>query len=131
MTRSNYTDDLDSGALNCWRGAVHKAVTGKRGQQFLREMRDALDAMPDKKLIESALVTEERECCAMGAVCLMRGLDVSDVDPYDPEQVAKVIGIAMALVCEIAYQNDEWGHPSPEERWRHMREWVSEQIIDR
>src|SRR5262245_16738600 len=34
-----------------WRGAVHAAIFGKRGQAFLTELLAALDALPEKKLL--------------------------------------------------------------------------------
>ena len=68
MSRSGYIDDFDDQwSLICWRGAVKSAIRGKRGQSFLRELRDALDAMPIKKLISDDLV-RDGEVCAIGAV---------------------------------------------------------------
>lgn len=112
-----------------WRGAVKAAMRGKRGQAFLREMADALDAMPEKKLERDVLVDQSGECCAMGAVAIARGLDTSKVDPDDREDVAELFGIAPALAAEIAFENDEcWGTRSSEDRWRYMREWVRSRI---
>jgi len=124
-----------------WRGAVLRAIRGKRGQAFLREMRDALDAMPVKRLVAHDLVTPDGECCAMGAVALKRGQDVSDIDETEPDEVAGAFNIAHALAAEIAYKNDECGpvawNPrtygsvdceTPEERWKRMRDWVEKQI---
>ena len=45
MSRSGYSDDCDTWPLICWRGAVASALRGRRGQQFLIELRDALDAI--------------------------------------------------------------------------------------
>ncbi len=55
MSRSGYSDDLDQGDLNRWRGAVASAIRGKRGQSFLRELLASLDAMPRKELISEAM----------------------------------------------------------------------------
>src|SRR5687767_12910323 len=104
MSRSGYCDDPEHLAL--WRGAVRSAIRGKRGQAFLREMRDALDAMPVKRLVGGDLVTREREVCAIGAVALRRGTDVKSVDIYDAESVASAFGIAHALAAEIEFKND-------------------------
>ena len=59
MSRSGY-DDYDGcenpeWALIRWRGAVHSALCGKRGQAFLREMALALDEMGEKRLIADEL----------------------------------------------------------------------------
>lgn len=43
MSRSGYSDDCDH--IELWRAAVDAAVSGKRGQAFLRELLGALDAM--------------------------------------------------------------------------------------
>ncbi len=45
MSRSGYDDNYDDEALcNLWRGAVERAIKGKRGQAFLREMRALVSA---------------------------------------------------------------------------------------
>lgn len=130
MSRHDYADDgdLDDLALGRWRGAVRSAIRGKRGQAFLREMIDALDAMPEKRLIDSALITEDGEVCAMGCVLKKRGVDVAGVDPEESEVVAEITGLAEAMVREIAYENDSdfnWRETeAPEHRWTRMRAWA-------
>lgn len=132
MSRAGYSDDCDGWDLIRWRGAVKSAIRGKRGQAFLREMLAALDALPEKRLVEEDLVRPSGEVCALGAVAISRGLDVTEVDPEDRERVAERFGIAGALAAEIAYENDECGHwhsgrghsETPEERFNRMREWV-------
>ena len=50
MSRSGYTDDIDD--LWDWiryRGAVNSSITGKRGQEFLKELRFGLDEMEIKE----------------------------------------------------------------------------------
>ena len=124
MSRSGYSDDLETWSLICWRGAVKKAITGSRGQALLREMLMALDAMPAKRLISRDLI-KEGEVCALGAVAAARGLDVSALDPEDRDTVAAVFNIAPALAAEIVYENDEtWAGEMPEERYARMRAWV-------
>ncbi len=135
MSRSNYTDDVDQWDLIRWQGAVASAIRGKRGQAFLCEMRDALDAMPEKRLISGEIVCEV-DCCAMGAVAIKRGIDVSKVDPEEPERVAEMFGVSTAIVREIANENDDFGaynlgakDDSVEEaRWKYMRKWVEKHI---
>ena len=143
MSRSGYSDDYDDhGALNRWRANVDRAIAGKRGQAFLREMASALDAMPVKELVAEDIVRDSEHVCAMGAVALARKLDVSKLDVDDPGTVADTFGIARALACEIAYENDEnaplyapgppgpageWTRLTPEtpaQRWQRMRKWV-------
>lgn len=131
MSRSGYSDCLDSGELNLWRGAVDRAIKGRRGQAFLREMLAALDAMPTKRLIENDLVRFDGEVCAMGAVAKARGCDLSNVVDDDPESVARAFGIARALAAEIAFENDDdfsYTAETPEARWSRMRAWAVSQI---
>lgn len=131
MSRHGYIDecDLDQFALIRWRGAVLKAIRGKRGQAFLREMIAALDAMPEKALAESVLVGKEGEVCAMGCVLKQRGTDTKEIDPEDYEAVAKITGLAEAMVREIAYENDEgWYDETPEKRWTRMRAWAEKNL---
>jgi hypothetical protein len=124
-------DDYDDiGSLNLYRANVDRALGGKRGQAFLREMLAALDAMPVKELVADEIVRDETHVCAIGAVALARKLDVSRLDVTDQDEVAKVFGVARAMAAEIAYENDECGRgqETPEQRWVRMRQWVSEQI---
>jgi hypothetical protein len=132
MSRSGYSDDCEN--LGLWRGAVRNAITGKRGQAFLREMAAALDAMPVKELIAGDIVRSDGNACAIGSVALARRMDTSDLgDGSNQDYVAQRFGIARALAAEIAYENDEcgghWMQPeTPAARWTRMRKWVSEQL---
>lgn len=108
MSRSGYTDDFeDHWQLIRWRGAVASAIRGKRGQQTLREILAALDAMPCKELASESLVNEEGAFCTLGALGAARGIDMAPIDPEDRERVAKTFGISEALAAEIMYLNDE------------------------
>ena len=156
MSRSGYSDDCDQWDLIRWRGAVTSAIRGKRGQQALREIAAALDALPTQELAAESLVTADGEYCTLGALGRARGLDMSSIDPEDREAVARTFGIAEALAAEVMYLNDEgvyeWRYinveivgpmrpweqhakhvRAPEEnvahrRWRYMRDWVTKQI---
>jgi hypothetical protein len=130
MNRSGYSDDCEN--LGLWRGAVQNAIRGKRGQSFLREMADALDAMPVRELIAGEVVRDVGHVCAIGAVAVARKIDVAELDIHDGDAVGNAFGIARALALEIAYENDEHAADrleTPEERWRRMRAWVDAQIV--
>lgn len=129
MSRSGYCDDIDPWDLIRWRGAVQSAIRGKRGQAFLKEMLEAIDSLPSKRLTKDVLISQDGEVCALGAVAAKRGIDVSILDPEDPERVAEVFGISQALAREIVYENDEggWGE-TDENRFDRVREWVARQI---
>jgi hypothetical protein len=102
MSRSGYSDEGDHWDMIRWRGAVKSAMRGKRGQAFLRELRDTLDAMPEKRLVSGAfrrdtpeivpktvwkndggmqqeIVNIERPpgVCTIGSVLVGRGMDDS------------------------------------------------------
>lgn len=132
MSRSGYADDIGSSALALYRSTVDRALHGKRGQAFLREMLDALDAMPAKRLIQCELITADGECCALGSVAIKRRLDVERVDETEPDDVAAAFGIARSMAAEIAYVNDECGPwaatETPEQRWTRARRWVARKV---
>jgi hypothetical protein len=90
----------------------------------------AMDALPAKRLIIGELVCEG-ECCALGAVALKRGTDVSGLDVEDRLGVADTFGIAEAMAAEIMYMNDEVHDETPEERFATMRKWILENIYVR
>jgi hypothetical protein len=128
VSRAGYSDNINQWALIRWRGQVASAIKGKRGQAFLRELIDALDAMPDKSLIAHDL-ENEGNVCAIGSVGVRRGVDMTALDPEDPDTIAGTFGIAQQMVREIEYMNDEalWS-PTPEERWEYMRRWAEANI---
>jgi hypothetical protein len=130
MSRSGYSDDCENLAL--YRNAVDRAIRGKRGQAFLREMAAALDAMPVKRLIAGEVVRDSEHVCAIGSVALARGTDVADLDITDGDAVGATFGVARALACEIAYENDGGLYEveeTPSSRWTRMRAWVAAQLI--
>lgn len=130
MSRAGYCEEGDNWQLIRWRGQVASAIRGKRGQAFLRELIDALDALPEKLLIKDEL-QEGGMVCAIGSVGARRGVDMSALDPHDPETLSGVFGIAEQLVREIEFMNDEayWGE-TPEHRWMRMRAWAVEHLTE-
>lgn len=136
MSRSGYCDDGDSDIpIELYRQAVHRATTGYRGQHLLKKLRDALDAMPSKRLIAGNIKDDAGQVCALGALDPNAPKYDEDWDDYDhPRKLAKHFGIAPSLASEIVYMNDEandWRTPSetPEQRWTRMRAWVHGQIV--
>lgn len=134
MSRSGYSDDHEQWDLIRWRGAVKSATRGRKGQAFLKEMLAALDALPEKRLIDWELQDEydPNTVCAIGSVGRSRGMDMSNIDIENHENVAAEFGIAHALACEIMYENDEGGpyKETPEARYARMRRWIESQIRD-
>ena len=142
MGRSGYSDDCDGETpVELYRQAVENAILGRRGQRLLRRLRDALDAMPVKRLIANDFVNPSGEVCALGAVDPSFRPSTKKWDDDDAwedeyviaEEAAAHFNIARALAAEIMYLNDEWGQwrtesETPEQRWVRMREWVQKQI---
>jgi len=131
MSRSGYVDDYEEpGLLNLWRANVGRTLSGKRGQAFLREMAAALDAMPVKELIAHELVSETGAVCAIGSVAVARKLDVSELDPGEPDDVSAAFGISCVMTREIVYENDEIVYnETPAARWLRMRKWVADHLV--
>lgn len=127
MSRSEYSDNPQH--LDLWRGAVQRAATGKRGQKLLRDMLEALDAMPERRLLCGVLECQDG-VCAMGAVGRSRGVDMRWL-PSDRHTLAEAFDVAPALAAEVMYLNDErFEDASPEQRWISMRAWVASQITE-
>ena len=129
MNRSNYNEEHDNDwAMIRYRGAVKSALRGRRGQAFLQELLQALDAMPHKRLIVGEL-KRDGEVCALGAVGRARGVSI-DFDSGDVEALVGTFGIADAMCREIMWVNDEgafWAE-TPEARFKRVREWVVENL---
>lgn len=147
MSRSGYDDDCTGSEweLIKWRGQVASAIRGKRGQAFLNELLDALEAMPERRLIAHelhapapAFIPPEfarPRVCALGAVGLRRGVDLSNIDPSNynhHERLAKIFGVAHQLIQEIEYENDGagdyYGNRTPEQRWQAVHDWAMNHI---
>lgn len=133
MSRSGYyefDDDNSNWDSIRWSGAVKSAIRGKRGQDFLKALLEALDAMPVKELIAGEL-EKDGQVCALGALGKARGLDMSGLDPEDHGTVANALNISNALAREVAFVNDDdFGFQSMEsgKRFEAMRKWVVENI---
>ena len=127
MGRANYSDDGEY--LELWRGAVDRAIYGKRGQEFLRDMLVALDSLPEKVLIAEDIVNEHGDLCALGAVARHRRINAVELDPEDHETLSVTFKISRAMVQEIEYVNDEyWPEATPQQRFAIVREWVTKKI---
>lgn len=142
MSRSGFSDAdddygdhaaLDQGRWMAWR---NKAFNGPRGRAFLAELKDALEAMPEKRLIAEQLA-RDGEVCAIGAVGKARGMLMDEVDPEDYEAVAKLFNLPKTLVREVVYANDEafyaydYNNETPEHRWGRMHVWVTTNELKR
>jgi hypothetical protein len=141
MSRHGYTDegDLEHWEMSKWRGIVNSATRGSRGQAFFLSLRDALDAMPEKELDAEEVIGPHGACCALGALLRQRevpylgklvGVDVDELEGWN-EHIADDLDVHVALVQEVAYENDEGRYgETPSQRWARMRAWVERQIVE-
>ncbi|MGL4232653.1 MAG: hypothetical protein ACRCWJ_14915 [Casimicrobium sp.] len=112
MSRSGYTEDNDDPlATGRWRANVERSLRGKRGQKLLRDLLQALDEMPDKRLYPGSFATADGELCALGALGAKRGVkmdDLCDEGFCDTELVGARFLISPTMAAEIMYVNDEY-----------------------
>lgn len=141
MSRSGFGDsdyDVSTWDMIRWRGMVTSAMRGKRGQQLLRDLLSALDAMLVKQLISGHLQTADGAVCALGAVAQYRGVPLPEVkeDAWGDDwsdatwrKLGETFDIAEVLAREIMYYNDEWfDNCTPEQRWEKMHAWVTKEL---
>ena len=130
-----------------WAQAVANATKGKRGQAFLRELRKALLAMPDKRLIAGDMITPTGEVCALGQFAVYKGkaaelrqsfIFQNEGEEYTEEEdlsesanwVAYRFNVPTCLAFDVAYANDEEFHyDTPEARWRLMLQWIDARLL--
>lgn len=128
MSRSGYSNDGDNWAMIRWRGAVAAAIRGKRGQKFLKELSESMDAMQNKVIGQDSLQTIDGQYCTLGVIGLARGIDLSQIDTEDTKALGETFDIGRSLAAEIMFMNDEyvarWNNETPEERWVRMKQWV-------
>lgn len=143
MSRHGYSDDFDDYlSYGRYRGQITSALRGRRGQRFLRELINVLDAMPVKRLfaidydqdgLYQKVDDEHRNdldlCrpCALGAIANARGWeDRMDLNASEHHVIASRLDIHENLVAEVQFKNDEGWHGimSEESRWQFMRDWA-------
>ena len=138
-----------------WQQAVQNAIRGKRGQKVLRELREALLALPHKRLIRGYLVHEGEVCvvgalvrsrlesgpvpipdyyCAKTSVSSLAEMEEAlwqwlDLDTMTLE-IGEKLGLTQALVCALAVENDEEGpaKETPEQRYERILRWVERNL---
>jgi hypothetical protein len=130
-----------------WQRAALNAIRGRRGQAFLRELKEALLALPEPRLIEGA-VWREGEVCALGALALRRldqgqpircyghtmtsRAELEEIGPDLEDELGSMelgmgMGMKQTMAWAIAYENDEgnpWPDETPEARYRRVLRWV-------
>lgn len=155
MTRFDGDCDEDfPGQWWLWENALRRSVNGKKGQRNLRDLRDALLALPEKRLISGRLADENGCVCTVGALWLKRqvdaGVDRAQVlaamagdiewneeygvlDPWDAETVtldiATAAGLSRTMAVVLAGDNDGWTNDTPERRYERVLRYVEQLIV--
>lgn len=128
--RSGYSEDCEGPELVLWRGAVERAIHGRRGQRFFRELIAALDSLPEKKLCHGELRAEDGTYCALGVVADRLGV-LGDLDnsAVEHDAIGRAIDIAPSLVREVEWVNDEQARDRDDAaRYRRVRAWAENRL---
>ena len=158
MPREWYSDEgwsdypnLDEGR---WLLNTRRSLAGRKGQAILREVREALLAMPmlERRLIKGGLV-KDGEACLVGAWAKYRlgrdgelpehrrSLDfwagwLAEIerdgdggDTRDTVDLAQALGANQYLATLLGAENDDAHFMTPEQRWQWMLEWVESQLV--
>lgn len=140
MSRFEFDDDEGGVPWDMWEQIVSRALGSERGQRALAEFEEALLALPEKKLIEGHLASDEGVCLVGAYVANRRakaeGLEMAEAiasiatrDDYEDiaetAHAGKQAGLSHAVAWHMAYLNDEQFHEAtPEERYEKMLAWV-------
>lgn len=129
--RISYSEEENyPGQFELWQANCRRSLRGKSGQKELRALRDALLALPDKRLIHGLLVNEDGEVCAVGAYAKHKGLNLEQFDPRDStDEVGVKAGMPDLVAWKVVEINDiEFSHLTPEDRYARVLGWVEEQL---
>lgn len=150
------SDDYDPQFPNeydLWEANWQRHLHGAGGQKALCDLRDALLALPDKRLIRERLADESGCVCAVAAVALHRRTNKGEsrdaviadlaaklvpderwgeIDAYEAEEqtmeVGMAVGLKRAMAVKLAYQNDQSYEETPEQRYERVLRWVESKI---
>jgi hypothetical protein len=132
--RINYSEEEDyPGQFELWQANCRRSLRGKAGQEELRELRAALLALPEKRLIHGELENEEGEVCAIGAYGKRKGLDLSK---FDVDSDTDEVGIAGGMPALVAWKVVEMNDMeldldvTPEQRYEKMLAWVESLLAE-
>jgi hypothetical protein len=133
VSRISYSEEEDwPGQFDLWQANCRRSLHGKQGQVELRELKAAIVALPDKRLIHGLLVDEDGEVCAIGAYAKYKGLDLYAFDPEDcTDEVGIHAGMTKLVAWKVVEMNDEQlSHLTPELRYTKMLEWIDSQLLE-
>lgn len=159
MSRFNCCDyDGEGPPPEFWQQAVRNAIRGRKGQAILRELREALLALPQPRLI-SGSVAYEGEVCAIGALAASRltkgpikltewfvstgSREIGSLEELEERfgnwiddeigtvELGMSMGLTRALAWGISYENDEgtWNTETPEQKYQRVLAWVDRELL--
>lgn len=133
-----------------WENALWRAINGRRGQQVLRDLEQALLELPEKALMEGGL-SDGKRVCAVGAYVAKKRVDAGEdrdavlqdmIVPVDEwghfdgwETEEKTIskgqraGMQLTMIVAVAGLNDDLYKATPEQRYEKVLSWVRERIL--
>lgn len=155
MSRMDYAEDWDSPITieMVWQ-STKNALGGRRGQEALRLLIRALDAMPEKRIIDDYLC-HEGEVCTVGAMVVQRriegglsrdqalayveklqaayGDEPGAVRSQDVADLAvRDLNIARYMAYDLVELTDEDTQGmTPEERWQRVRDYATRHLKDK
>ena len=107
MSRVNSVEIENEGTLNLLEANLMRSIKGKKGQEFLKKLLAALDAMEVNELHTDALKNESGGFCALGCYANHFKLKTDDIYPDDALAISKSFGISQMLAMKIMWENDE------------------------
>jgi hypothetical protein len=133
--RINWCDEERfPGQFDLWQENCERSLRGKQGQEELRQLRAALLALPEKRLIHELLEDEAGGVCAIGAYGKYKGLDLSQFDVDSNTDEVGIAGGMPALVAwKVVEMNDlEFNRSiTPEQRYERMLAWIESKLRPR
>src|ERR1044071_6244081 len=101
--RFSYTDEEDfPGQFGLWQHNVQRSIKGRQGQEEMRALRDALLALPEKRLILGSLYDDSGGVCAIGAYAQHKGVDIKALDPEDEtDKVGMFAGMPRCVAWSV------------------------------
>src|SRR5262245_59672680 len=101
MSRINYADEEDHpGQFELWQANCLRSIKGRKGQAALRELEQALLALPEKRLIADELENADGQVCAIGALVKHK----NHTPKADPEYEMEAVGVEMGMPEMVAWK---------------------------
>lgn len=130
-----------------WQENSRRAFNSQRGLKALRELRDALAVLPQRRLLggqfaeiwhEDDDTIKVGDVCAIGALAKFKGMEFSsyhgseDFDGFETANIGQKLGMSYVMAYDIAYRNDEiYDSVGDSERWWLMYGWLTAKINGR